>query len=249
MADLDLDSIEARANAATEGPWLAHDERSDLREENPDVNPMWVVAHMEPNGVIWVRDIADIGGGEQDETDAEFIAHARTDVPALVAALREARAEVERLRTLADDNWRSLEREATEHARTQTAADRLLAEAAAHLRAIGVPKRGEPLSEGEQARFSAAIERGLRKRAEDLAEDLEARGLDLAASNAALTAERDDWRRRYEALRDGVTGLCDDPMSDWTALMGPCEKHTAQSGFMRKDDLRAVVARVEGDES
>lgn len=93
MIDLDLDAIEARANAATDGPWLGYDERSDLREENPDVNPMWVVAHMEPDGVNWVRDIADIGGGEQDEADAEFIAHARTDVPALVAALREARAE------------------------------------------------------------------------------------------------------------------------------------------------------------
>jgi hypothetical protein len=93
VIDLDLDAIEARANAATDGPWLGYDERSDLREENPDVNPMWVVAHMEPDGVNWVRDIADIGGGEQDEADAEFIAHARTDVPALVAALREARAE------------------------------------------------------------------------------------------------------------------------------------------------------------
>ena len=91
MTNLDLDAIEARANAATDGPWLGYDERSDLREENPDVNPMWVVAHMEPDGVNWVRDIADIGGGEQDEADAEFIAHARTDVPALVAAPRGPR--------------------------------------------------------------------------------------------------------------------------------------------------------------
>lgn len=165
------------------------------------------------------------------------------DVHRVVAALREARAEVERLRTLADDNWRSLEREATEHARTQTAADRLLAEAAAHLRAIGVPKRGEPLSEGEQARFSAAIERGLRKRAEDLAEDLEARGLDLAASNAALTAERDDWRRRYEALRDGVLAWSFDPVTREN------EDGTRSIIWPDKAELRAVVARVEGDES
>lgn len=33
---------------------------------------------------------------------------------------------------------------------------------------------------------------------------------DLAEAND-LAAERDDCRRRYEGLRDGVTGLCDDP--------------------------------------
>lgn len=149
----------------------------------------------------------------------------------LLDALDAETARADAAEALASRNWKSWEREATEHART--------------LGLIGAPKTGEPLSEGEQARFSAAIERGLRKRAEDLAEDLEARGLDLAASNAALTAERDDWRRRYEALRDGVTGLhfrdarggcasCIDP--DGFSVWWPCE-------------TAAVVARVEGDES
>ena len=47
---------------------------------------------------------------------------------------------------------------------------------------------------------------------------------------ATCVAERDDWRRRYEALRDGVTGLCD------------------RRGFANCVDaqaLHAVVARVE----
>ena len=65
-----LNEIEARANAATEGPWFVSDD------------------------AVWV----DRGEGNADGItgplapwcfgEAEFIAHARTDVPALVAALR-----------------------------------------------------------------------------------------------------------------------------------------------------------------
>lgn len=77
--ELDLDAIRARVDAATEGPWEAT-----------------------PNGRIlsltWPCD--DVAGwfgnkGAVVETlrnpDAEFIAHARTDVPLLLAALDEAR--------------------------------------------------------------------------------------------------------------------------------------------------------------
>ena len=65
-----LDKIEARANAATEGPWMG------IRY---------------PDGFLG-RVIGGNGFGVAedfpDDADAEFIAHARTDVPALVAALR-----------------------------------------------------------------------------------------------------------------------------------------------------------------
>ena len=179
MTNLDLDAIEARANAATDGPWLGYDERSDLREENPDVNPMWVVAHMEPDGVNWVRDIADIGGGEQDEADAEFIAHARTDVPALVAALREARAKVAR--------WEA----------------------------------DFPCDQGCRDYPDEACSRHGRRPA------------DLWNRSDQAFRERDDLRRRYDALRDAVLGHCAD-------FPFPIDQARA---------LRAVVARVEGDES
>ena len=74
-------------------------------------------------------------------------------------------------------------------------------------------------------------------------------------------AERDDWRRRYEALRDGVTGLTEDEWgsrADETERCPLCRrkwsKHTdydgrcydgasTLAGYIR--DLRAVVARVE----
>ena len=71
-----LATIRARAEAATEGPW----ERSFARsiESNPGNGEWTVVIDQMPDGV---------GAGVIEPTDAEFIAHARTDVPALVTAL------------------------------------------------------------------------------------------------------------------------------------------------------------------
>ena len=65
-----LNEIEARANAATEGPWMG------IR--CPDGFLGRVIGG---NGFGVAEDFPD-------DADAEFIAHARTDVPALVAALR-----------------------------------------------------------------------------------------------------------------------------------------------------------------
>lgn len=81
MTDLDLDAIEARANAARNTPGVT------------------VV-----NGEVHAT-----GRG----ANAEFMAHAVTDVPALVAALREARAEVADLRRFCAE-WSTLEAERDE---------------------------------------------------------------------------------------------------------------------------------------
>lgn len=72
-----LDEIEARANAATEGPWEVehHYARGVGRYVVSEVHPP---VECEGNGA----------GGVYRSEDAEFIAHARTDVPALVSALR-----------------------------------------------------------------------------------------------------------------------------------------------------------------
>ena len=80
----DLEAIEARASAATPGPWTSP----------------WI-------GDSTCRDAILGGGGEVvgvtwrdgwhlavTQADAEFIAAARTDVPALVAELRQLRAEL-----------------------------------------------------------------------------------------------------------------------------------------------------------
>ena len=84
-----LDAIEARANAATEGPWNHWPEAGwiELFQQGPD-GPYDVVEVL-ANGIRpnlgWGSDGIY---GDGPERDADFIAHARQDVPALVAALR-----------------------------------------------------------------------------------------------------------------------------------------------------------------
>lgn len=91
MTGIDLDAIQARADGATEGPWKYR----DIIGENHNV---CVNAH----------NIAACGAGDLDPEygdrdqqaarNAEFIAHARTDVPALIAAVRERDATLARVR-------------------------------------------------------------------------------------------------------------------------------------------------------
>ena len=68
-----LDKIEARADAATKGPWVCtlNGDESEVTYANAPIT--------------W----DDHGGEVFTEGDAEFISHARTDVPALVAALKK----------------------------------------------------------------------------------------------------------------------------------------------------------------
>ncbi len=84
---LDLDAIEARASAADPGPWRA--------------------GSVDREGKVWAHDPNALGGPSVGErcvfvanthfphtANREFIAYAREDVPALLAALRASRAEV-----------------------------------------------------------------------------------------------------------------------------------------------------------
>lgn len=85
LTDKELDEIEARANAATEGPWetgraLCCSDRG------------WVcdgTGRHFLNGSSRRTEVMDVN-------DAEFIAHARADVPSLVAEVRRLRAEREK---------------------------------------------------------------------------------------------------------------------------------------------------------
>ena len=75
---LDLDAIEARVRAATDGPWCrAH-------------HGTWEV-EAAPNQLI-----ADFGTVDKAAEDAAFAAHARQDIPALIAEIRCLSAEVAR---------------------------------------------------------------------------------------------------------------------------------------------------------
>lgn len=70
MTGLNLDAIEARVAAATDGPWK----------------------HGGNDGLVWGPRIGDPVSGSTEPEDADFIAAARTDVPALVAEVRQLRA-------------------------------------------------------------------------------------------------------------------------------------------------------------
>ena len=81
-----LNEIEARANAATEGPWEVEPYRDERRKEEGDIDS---ITGPGPTTIVEQLgcDCCDVGLSVADP-DAEFIAHARQDVPALVAALR-----------------------------------------------------------------------------------------------------------------------------------------------------------------
>jgi hypothetical protein len=90
---LDLDIIQARADAATEGPWAweATGEKDNSWAvgliQDDDGEP--IEGENEPGDNIVIEGICE--GIDAHIPDAEFIAHARQDVPALVAELRAAR--------------------------------------------------------------------------------------------------------------------------------------------------------------
>lgn len=88
---LDLAAIRRRCDAATEGPWHV-------------VGPPWndrepYIIHGDPNPYRggYVADLCclsdDINAANNEQADAEFIAHARTDLPALLAAYDRVCAE------------------------------------------------------------------------------------------------------------------------------------------------------------
>ena len=90
-----LAAIEARAHAATEGPWKASDFGYPGQDE-----PSSIIIHH--GDFKW----ESIDGGEfvaalpwdaQEALDATFIAYARTDVPALLAHVRDLEARLGRV--------------------------------------------------------------------------------------------------------------------------------------------------------
>jgi len=97
---LDLDAIEARANAATEGTWRA-DSHSHIQNgcrclscyDDPTVYQLSVFLDCE-DVPRWDDDATRCTqSGFQTWADADFAAHAREDVPALVAEVRRLTEE------------------------------------------------------------------------------------------------------------------------------------------------------------
>jgi hypothetical protein len=87
---LDLDAIEARANAATEPPWYV------IEKDDANGWPLatWYLGFSK-TGVHEYLGVGSRSGltVEDAANDADFIAHAREDIPALVARVRELEKE------------------------------------------------------------------------------------------------------------------------------------------------------------
>jgi hypothetical protein len=76
----ELEAIRKRAEAATEGPWFVEGET------------------VYSSGVLLAGAYPAMICDECDETEAEFIAHARQDVPRLLAEIERLRNELDSIR-------------------------------------------------------------------------------------------------------------------------------------------------------
>ncbi|OZE35666.1 MULTISPECIES: hypothetical protein [unclassified Rhodococcus (in: high G+C Gram-positive bacteria)] len=76
---LDLDALEARASKATDGPWNVYDGWSN----DHSTRTRGIGSSAIPESECVFEDPYLVS------TDADFIAHSRTDVPALIARVRE----------------------------------------------------------------------------------------------------------------------------------------------------------------
>lgn len=89
MTDDELNAIEARCNAATEGPWEA---------QEGDYMPEFYQVRDVPTGCL-IIDTDNFGCGTDPQPDyvffspenARFVACARTDIPLLIAEVRRLR--------------------------------------------------------------------------------------------------------------------------------------------------------------
>lgn len=86
---LDIEQIKARVDRATPGPWSHFQTMSGqyyIGEANDDDAP---IASMHQ-------------GFDEQDRNAAFIAHARTDIPNLIAEVERLQAELEDLRAMLD---------------------------------------------------------------------------------------------------------------------------------------------------
>ncbi|WP_032384685.1 hypothetical protein [Rhodococcoides fascians] len=85
MSGGEFAAIEDRANAATEGPWAINRALGESQFSVGSANEF---------------DVLDVDSDQSARPSAEFIAHAREDIPALLAALRERDNTIAKVREL-----------------------------------------------------------------------------------------------------------------------------------------------------
>lgn len=87
--ELDLGPIKVREAAATTGPWTP---KLQVEETDPNLHDEWLVIFEPLVGNTWQDDSSLL-----NKVDAKFIAHARQDIPALVAEVERLRSALARL--------------------------------------------------------------------------------------------------------------------------------------------------------
>ena len=95
MTDLDLAAIRQRVEKATEGPWYTG---FDYEKHDPTVIAPGYIEHT-------IDYPLDEVGLENGKADAEFIAHAREDIPALLAEIERLNATIQRVRDIVNDKY------------------------------------------------------------------------------------------------------------------------------------------------
>ena len=98
--ELDLEAVRSRVEAASVGPWKEgrHDLQSyDGVSGEPFTNVYGAEVERMHLGHARPFTIARALHDENNKSDAEFIAHARTDIPILIAEVERQAAEIERL--------------------------------------------------------------------------------------------------------------------------------------------------------
>lgn len=149
MTPAEIDAIAARAEAATAGPWRDYD--FDVVGGGGGYED--TAAKVRGGGMEMYLQSRDLIGKSMLAENAEFIAAARTDVPALIAALREARRDLN-----ADPNseWVRELREELREARADN--ERLRQAIADHACAHCPDCNDSHLPDPDAAKLSAALD-------------------------------------------------------------------------------------------
>lgn len=140
----ELAAMEARCEAATPGPWNDRDEL-ELR----DPNGYAVVWFYPPNTDLWEHQGTELH-------DANFIAHARTDVPRLIAEVKRLREREGRYRGDLDSLYRQYHALSTALLHAEQALERGDTQEA--MRLLGSAQAGEVLTSEELEQIEAAEE-------------------------------------------------------------------------------------------
>jgi hypothetical protein len=99
MTDEELTAIQDRADYATPGPWMADDKVEDWVAQRV-MHVGVYVRFYQPNGRLNHISFVDAripgytNGSLRPLADAEFIAHAREDIPALLAEIQRLKASM-----------------------------------------------------------------------------------------------------------------------------------------------------------